>query len=88
MDSKDVYETCGAIAAALPTRPRSEFAAMIHRYVIGADPVPNRFRRIRDALDGKTSQDMLAPLVGLLRTNNDTARRAAHRWLRDAGWLS
>lgn len=87
MDSKSVYETCGAIASALPTRPRAEFAAMVHRYVIGAQPVPNRYRRIVDALEGRTAQAMLPPLVGLLRTRSDAAKGAARRWLRDGGWL-
>ena len=87
MDSRTVYETCGAIAEALPVRPRAEFAALVHRYVIEAPPVPNRYRRIQEALTGRTESDLLSPLVGALRTRNNAAKRAARRWLRDAGWL-
>ncbi len=87
MDSKQTYETCAAIADALPTRPRAEFAAMVHRYTIGASPVPNRYRRIVAALDGHTTRGMMPALVSVLRTRNEAAAAAARRWLRDGGWL-
>jgi hypothetical protein len=86
MNALQVYETCGAVAEALEPGPRARFAvSMVGRVVRDVPSTPGLFREIADALP-PTVAPLLLPLMRQLRTGGPAGRRAALRWLHDAGW--
>jgi hypothetical protein len=83
----DVYETCGAVADALPPTAREVFAMqLIARTLHGRPHRPPVFARVSAELP-EVVRPMLLPLIQQLRGGGDSPRRAARRWLRDAGWV-
>lgn len=86
MNSKEVYETCGVIADALPDADRKVFAFLVERATLYLPPQRGHFWAVQRALPG-TVQPLLLPLSQELRTRKPSVHSAARRWLRDAGWV-
>ena len=87
MDSKAIYETCGAIAEALPGREREVFASLVGGLLAHGRKAPGMYATVSGGLPDVT-RPLLLPLIKELRSNRWAAHNAARRWLRDAGWIA